>query len=560
MSDVREKVHASHTRRLMMTRFLQRFGCARTRHSLGTVVLVVVFCWFSSGQQATDSASLGGQVRDSQGKPVAQAVVQLEGNDAADTVTAHTDSNGSYKFSALRAGIYTLRIMINGSVATEVSSLVLASGEAKTFDCMVRGAKTADPANSSAAKFFDEPSFTVSGVTDTTNLGGHGSDVAVRTRESIAKDTASLAKSAPTPQPAQSAEIEKSLRENASRQPATFDANHRLGEFLAQNNRAAQAIPYLKRAQELNLSDYDNSRDLARAYYETFDYDQARKIINRLMAAHDTAELHHLLGDVEEKLKDPLEAVRQYQRAAEMDPREPYLFDWGSELLLHYAAAPARDVFLRGNRLFPRSERMLMGLGAAWFALGNDDNAVQQIGQASDLNPSDPAPYLFLGKMQRAEQIPSEAAVDKLRRFVALQPENPEANYYYAVALWKRRKLLPDSVSVSQAARIETLLTTAARLNPQYAAPQLQLGILHSDAGDYPAATSDFQKAIQLDPQIEEAHYRLAQVYRQLGQPDKSKEQLELYQQLSLQSREQADRERHEIRQFVYTLRDEPQR
>ena len=542
----------------MMTRFLHRFGSAGPRHSLGTVVLVVILCSFSTGQQAADSASLGGRVRDAQGKPVADAWVQLEGKDAAAAWTTFTDSAGFYKFSPLRAGIYSLRIVINGSVAMDVSSIAFAPGEAKIFDCVMNGPKKANSADSSAPKVFDEPRFTVSGVTDTTNLGGHGSDVAVRTRESLAKDTASLANSTPSPRPAESAGIEKSLRENASRQPTSFDANHRLGAFLAQDGRAAEAIPYLKRAQESNPADYDNSRDLARAYYEIGDYDLSRQITNSRMAAHDTPELHHLLGDVEEKLKDPLEAVHQYQRAAEMDPSEAYLFDWGSELLLHYAAEPARDVFLRGNRLFPRSARMLMGLGAAWFSLGNDDNAVQQICQASDLNPYDSAPYLFLGKMQRAEKIPSEAAVEKLRRFVTVQPESPEANYYYAVALWKRRKLLPDSVSVSQAAQIETLLTTAARLNPRYAAPHLQLGILHVDAGNYPAAISDFEKAIQLDSQIEEAHYRLAQIYRQLGQADKSKEQLQLYQQLSQQSREQADRDRHEIRQFVYTLRDEP--
>jgi tetratricopeptide (TPR) repeat protein len=200
---------------------------------------------------------------------------------------------------------------------------------------------------------------------------------------------------------------------------------------------------------------------------------------------------------------------------------------------------------------------MLLGLGAAWFALGNDENAVQQICLASDLNPSDPAPYLFLGKMQRAEKVPSEAAVEKLRRFVDLQPANPEANYYYAVALWKRRKQSPDSASVSQ---IENLLKAAAGLDPQYAAPHLQLGILHADAGNDSAAISDYERCIRLDPQMEEAHYRLAGAYRQLGQADKSKEQLQLYRQLSQASAQQADRARHEIRQFVYTLRDQPQR
>ena len=544
----------------MMTRFLHAFGSAGIRQSLGTVVLLIVLALHSSGRQAADSSSLGGRVRDSQGKPVTEAVVQLQGKEAV-AMSAHTDSGGLYRFSAVRAGIYSLRIVINGSVAMEVPSLALAPGEVKTFDCVVNGPKKANSADSSAAQFFDEPHFTVSGVTDTTNLGGHGSDTVVRTRESLAKDTALLTKSSPSSPRAGSANIEKSLREDASRQPGSFDANHRLGEFLAENGRAAEAIPYLKRAQESNPADYDNSRDLARAYYDTGDYDQSKQITNSLIAAHDTAELHHLLGDVEEKSSDPLEAVRQYQRAAEMDPCERYLFDWGSELLLHYAAEPARDVFARGNHLFPRSERMLLGLGAAWFALGNDDNAVQKICQASDLNPGDPAPYLFLGKMQRAEEVPSEAAVETLRRFVTLQPANPEANYYYAVALWKRRKQSPDSASVSASlAREETLLNTAARLNPQYAAPHLQLGIVHSDAGNDSTAVSDYEKAIQLDPQMEEAHYRLARAYRQLGEADKSKEQFQLYRQLSQASAQQEDRERHDIRQFVYTLRDEPQR
>lgn len=545
----------------MITHFWHVFGSRGTRHSVGTIILFAMLSLSSPAQQAADSASLAGRVRDAQGKPVAQAVVELKAKDATGALTARTGPDGSYKFSTVGAGIYSLRIMIGGSLETEISSLVLTPGESKTFDCMVGKSKTGNAADSSAAQFFDEPRFTVSGVTDTTNLGGHGSDVAVRTRESLAKDTASLANSTANPRSAESAGIEKSLRENASRQPTSFDANHRLGEFLAKDGRAAEAIPYLQRAQKSNPPDYDNSYDLARAHYETGDYGPSKQIVNELLPTHDTAKLHHLLGDVEEKSKDPLEAVRQYQRAAELDPSEPYLFDWGSELLLHNAAEPALDVFRHGALSFPRSARILLGLGAAWFALGNDDNAVQQICAASDLDPADPAPYLFLGKMQRAETIPSEAAVEKLHRFVTLQPDNPEANYYYAVALWKRRKLLPANPGLAQPnpAEIETLLNTAVRLKPQYPAPHLQLGILHADVGNNSAAIAEYEKAIQLDPQLEEAHYRLAQVYRQLGQPDKSKEQLQLYQHLSRQSAQQADQERHEIRQFVYTLRDEPQ-
>ena len=213
------------------------------------------------------------------------------------------------------------------------------------------------------------------------------------------------------------------------------------------------------------------------------------------------------------------------------------------------------EIFTKGNRLFPRSERILIGLGAAWFARGSYDKAVQRICEASDLNPNDSVPYFFLGKMQRAEPTPSEESVEKLRRFVAQQPKNAEANYYYAVGLWKLRKGPQDTVRTAQ---VETLLRNVIRLDPKFAAAYLQLGILHSEQRDYPQAISDYQQAIQADPQIEEAHYRLAQAYRQTGEATKADDELKVYDRIARESAQRAERERHEIRQFVYTLRDQP--
>jgi len=247
--------------------------------------------------------------------------------------------------------------------------------------------------------------------------------------------------------------------------------------------------------------------------------------------------------------------VREYQRAAELDPSEAYIFDWGSELLLHHAPEPALDVFANGNRLFPGSVRMLIGLGAAWFARGSYDQAVDRICEASDLNPGDSVPYLFLGKMQLAQSAPSEKGVAKLHRFVTLQPENAQANYFYAVGLWKQRKGSQDAAS---AAQLESFLRNAIRLDPKFAAAYLQLGILHSEQKDGPRAISDYQKTIEADPQMEEAHYRLAQAYRRVGDAAKAEAELQIYDRIAKESAQKAERERHEIRQFVYTLRDQP--
>ena len=147
------------------------------------------------------------------------------------------------------------------------------------------------------------------------------------------------------------------------REPRSFEANHLLGKAL--DEMARRSTP------SLILSALDNSNpattktpSISPAPKRTpAIIEQARDNAQALLARHDTAELHHLLGDVQEKLGHSLEAVREYQQAVALDPREPYVFDWGSELLLHHAPEPALEVFSKGNRLFPRSVRMLIGAG-----------------------------------------------------------------------------------------------------------------------------------------------------------------------------------------------------
>ena len=498
--------------------FGRLYGLRRRLAPAFLIAAMSAFAWPQSG----DLASLQGTVHDAQGRAVSQAQLQLQAKDSGHPFTATSDAHGAYKFAHLRQGGYVLRV-VSGSGTVEIASISLGADQIRTLDVTLGAAASSAP---SAPQFYDEPQFTVSGITDTTSLGGHGSDTVVRTRESLAKETQNLARtngSGPTHTLAHASALpaEKSLKAALDHDPTSFEANHQLGMLLLANGRTEDAVPYLRRAVEIQPTH---------------------------------AEVHHALGDAEEKRGDPLEAVRQYQRAAELDASEPYLFDWGAELLLHHAPEPAVQVFSKGNSLYPTSARMLIGLGAAWFARGVNEQAVQRICQASDLNPRDSSPYIFLGKMLRAESKPSPDELDKLQRFVTLEPQSAEANYYYAVALWKSRKDPKDRAM----AQSEALLNAAIQLNSNFAAALLQLGILHAEERDYPKAIAEYQRAIQIDPQLEEAHFRLGQAYRQIGEVEKSKQELRIHQQLAEQSAQQVERERHEIRQFVYTLRDQP--
>jgi hypothetical protein len=56
-----------------------------------------------------------------------------------------------------------------------------------------------------------------------------------------------------------------------------------------------------------------------------------------------------------------------------------------------------------------------------------------------------------------------------------------------------------------------------------------------------------------LDPDLPDAHYRLGQDYIHIGQKDRAQTELETYQKQRAQHLAEVDRERAEVKQFVYS-------
>jgi tetratricopeptide (TPR) repeat protein len=450
---------------------------------IATIFLLLAGSLFSAQGHATPgSATIRGIVRDAHQQAVSAALVTLQsGSQAAHTT--HTDAHGIYEFASLPAGTYSLRAEISTLGIASSAPITLADNETKALDLVL-----AAPASASKnAEFYDEPTFTVAGVSESTGAGVHGSTTTMRNADSLAKSTATLAQ----------------------------------GSHLAQKSSVADPAATAQR-------------------------------LRKEIANNDQAELHNRLGHAEEELGHSFEALQSFQRAAEMDPTEGNLFDWGVELLVHRTAEPAAEVFTKGNRLYPHSVRMLTALGVANYARGAHDTAVARLCQASDLDPRDPNPYIFLGKMQNAEVKRSPDALAKLARFAALYPNNAEANFYYAVALSNQPNGAADSGNL---ARAERLLQKAIALDPKIALAYLQLGTLYSSRQQFPQAATAFEQAAALDPSLEEAHYRLAQLYRRAGDNAKAERELEAYKRATDSATEAAERDRKAVQQFVYELK-----
>lgn len=345
-------------------------------------------------------------------------------------------------------------------------------------------------------EFDDRLNFTVAGVTDWNNTGIHGSDANQRTSEALVKETLALktGEGEATTGDAKPGEIERELKEERDR-------------------------------------------------------------VKKMLASAETADGHRRLAQLDEQLGEPLEAVSEYERAVRMQPSEQNYFAWGTELLLHRADQPAEEVFAKGVRAHPESARMRAGWGAALYAEGNAEDAARKLCEAADLRPAEPAAYLLLGKIEKASPTVLPCSEEKLGRFAREQPGNAMANYYNAIVLWKRNRGTTKSEGAQQA---EALLEKAARIEPKFGEAFLQLGILHFAQGKYEQAIRDYQKAMESNPLLSEPHYRLGLAYRRKQEEAKAEQEFHVYEEMTKAETAAWEKERHELRQFLIILSDQP--
>lgn len=322
---------------------------------------------------------------------------------------------------------------------------------------------------------------------------------------------------------AQQTSVEPALRQAAARAPASFEANHNLGEFLLQQGRLREAIPFLERAHRADRNHPVNGYDLGLAYLKTGDIEKARNHVSELLASGERTDLYNLLGAIEAQAGDPIAAARAFYRAAELDPSEKNLFDLGDHLLRHGGYADARKLFLFAIAKHPNSARLRIGLGIALYELREYDEAVRSLCRAVDLDPGDSRALYFLGKMHDVSPAMAGEVTQRLARFVERYPDNAEANFFYALSLWKRHDSPAEKADFE---KVEHFLKKAAALDAHFAEAQLQLGILYDDTGRAALAMNSYRRALAIDPNLDKAHYRLGQLYSRAGQPELSQKHL----------------------------------
>lgn len=263
---------------------------------------------------------------------------------------------------------------------------------------------------------------------------------------------------------------------------------------------------------------------------------------NRQLAAA-AAAAQASLGDFEEQRNQSIEAARAYQKAVELAPQnEDYRLALSIELLRHQTFEPAILVLEEGAKRFPDSVRLRTALGVAYFLV---DRNVEAVGTLMAI-PSYPPALRYLGEIELQQTASPDAEAMKLLC---------ASSGFDAVCGGLLLRQAMASGDESRRGEIFQRLTAAARTSPNDPTARCELGKAYEWTMQWKESRTELEACERLQPASVEAHYRLARVYRRLGERELADKEAALRDEAEKRQSEANELHYATMTQFLYTLR-----
>jgi arylsulfatase A-like enzyme/Tfp pilus assembly protein PilF len=210
--------------------------------------------------------------------------------------------------------------------------------------------------------------------------------------------------------------------------------------------------------------------------------DHAKRLLEQVLAEDEAIlDAHQMLGQIAAEEHRPEEAIRQFQRALELNPEH---------------------------------DRSLFGLAAAYADLERFDDALVGFRRILEIKGSDVRAslamsdiYVKLGQFDEAAEVLEKAS------------EESEASAFFNNAL--------GEVRVEQGRDDEALplFKKAIDDNDEYALPHFNLGVLYEERGDVFTAIEEYDRALEIAPKFFKAQFNLGKLYASMGDIDRARDQ-----------------------------------
>jgi tetratricopeptide (TPR) repeat protein len=280
----------------------------------------------------------------------------------------------------------------------------------------------------------------------------------------------------------------QAFREALKLKPSLVKAENFLGMSEAKSGHLQEALPILEKAFKNPTDDEWRQQTgllLIEIYTAKMDWDRALEVLHALQKSYPSnSEILYIAYRIHSELGS--KAISGLVRA---DPNSARLHQVTAELLESEGDFPrAVEQYRKAVEIDPKLPGIHRALAVALLNAGRDESTLQE-------------------------------ARKQLEVELAVNPADAHSEYQLGEIYWGKFH------------REEAMkhFTRAVDLLPNFVDALIALGKSWNSQGQPGKALASLQKAVQIDPENEVAHYRLAQAYRKLGKNLEAEQELTLF-------------------------------
>ena len=292
----------------------------------------------------------------------------------------------------------------------------------------------------------------------------------------------------------------------------------RCGKSLLERQRYLEASEFLEPAVAGNPLNTDVRIDLVIAVFHSKGPEAALQVLDRMAEEQRKGDYFLLRAQLLDALRRPQEAAEALNRGIQSTPTRPDLYFQAALFMIdHNQVQEMLDFLAKAERVVPDDPQLWLTRAIGFAILHQTGQAASVLASMESQWPEWYLPYLVHGVMLDYSLRGTEAK-PILKTAIALGAHQAMVYYHLASAMLSEE---PADVPGAKEAIGEALA-----LNSKDAFIQSLAGKVAYLGKDYPAATAHLQAALEIWPEMIEAHETLSATYRALGEKDKSVEEL----------------------------------
>jgi tetratricopeptide (TPR) repeat protein len=290
------------------------------------------------------------------------------------------------------------------------------------------------------------------------------------------------------------------------------------GRALLHAGQYHAAREFLDEAAQAEPSNAQLRVDVALAAFRDAGPETALSELDKIPGEARNGDYYLLRAQLLDTLRRPQEAAEALNRGIQLSPTQPDLyFQAALFLVTHGQVQRMIDFLAKADREAPNNPQLWLTRAIGLAILHQDDQAAALLTRMESRWPEWYLPYLVHGVILAARLRGTEAK-PVLQTAIALGAHKAMAYYQLAFAI-----ITSDPEDVRDA---EAAIREALALNPKDPYIQSLAGRIAYLAKDYSASVEHLHAALRIWPDMAEAHARLSDTYRAMGDEDRARAEL----------------------------------